>query len=242
MWILPEYVHDTDLYAASSNRSSGTLKKENRTRIHIRIIHIRRQLIIVPIHHSRRPHDIQIIHIQTFSRRSVVHENSLLTRITRVRRIRTLGVVVVEKRIQPCAIHKNITGSQDAQTPCHGTIRWRTRRAESAEIRIVQCSILREWLVRRRVGLVVRRFGLDLTHEDILRAGKLILVSRMVFHRGADQPECAGRAFDVESATGVDVYLRQGGILDVVICGPEPDILHVQPRGGFRDVHAHVGG
>lgn len=63
-----------------------------------------------------------------------------------------------------------------------------------------------------------------------------------MFHGRADEPDGAGGTFNVEAAARVDCDLRQGGVVDVVVRGPEPDVLEVERGGGGGDVHAHVGG
>ena len=160
---------------------SRTPKKENRTRININIINIRRQLRCIPIRHPRRTHRIKIIHIQILRRGGIIHENRALTGRRRASR-RAARAVMIEKRIQSRAVDEDVRRGSDAQAPCERAVGGGAGGTSNVEIGVVEGGVHGEGIIRRRVGLVVWRFGLDLAHEDVLGAGELVLVARVMFY------------------------------------------------------------
>lgn len=78
----------------------------------------------------------------------------------------------------------------------------------------------------RRIGLVVRRLGLCLAHEDVGRIEQLILVESVMFTGGADKPDPL--AFNQDTTSGKDADLGVVEVFDVVIGNPEPVVLHVK--------------
>lgn len=70
------------------------------------------------------------------------------------------------------------------------------------------------------MGLEVRRLGLQLRRVDVLGPRQLVVVQRVVLHGRADQPHGAGGRLDQQAATRVDVGLRVGLVVDVVVGGP----------------------
>lgn len=89
--------------------------------------------------------------------------------------------------------------------------------------------------------MVVRGLGLDLAHEDVLGVGELVLVKGVVLDRSADEPEGSGVGLNVQSSASVDGGLGIVGVVNIVVGGPEPVVLHVEAAGLLGDVHGHEG-
>ncbi len=90
------------------------------------------------------------------------------------------------------------------------------------------------------MGLIIRRLGLDLTHEYILGVGELILIQCVVLDGRCDEPDFALFALDVEASAGVDGDVCEVGV-EVVVSGPEPVVFYVEVGCCFGDVHRHEG-
>ena len=69
---------------------------------------------------------------------------------------------------------------------------------------------------------------MNLSHEHILRIRKLVLTEDVVFRGGSPEPEITFGRFGIETTGGVDAEAAEFGVLDVVVCNPEPDIFEVE--------------
>lgn len=88
----------------------------------------------------------------------------------------------------------------------------------------------------RRVGLVVRRLSLSLTHEDVGRIEQLVLVECVMFTGGAYKPDTF--AFNQDTTSSKDADLGVVEVFDVVVGNPEPVVLHVEIASPLGDVEA----
>ena len=92
---------------------------------------------------------------------------------------RLTGIIVVEERIQPSPIDISVRRIQHTQPPC----RLATRGfpcAENGEVRIVPPGKGHEGCSGYGARLVIRRFRLDESHEDVLGAVELVLIQSMM--------------------------------------------------------------
>lgn len=139
------------------------------------------------------------------------------------------------------AVDQNIVRVHHPQAPGGGAISGDARAAR-AEIRVSQGRVDGEGNQRIRRWHEIRCLRLELRGENVLAVGDLIVVQDMMFDRGADQPNRPIARLNVQSPTGIDGGLRIGSIIDVVVCRPQPCVLHVQTGRRCCDVHAHVCG
>ena len=102
----------------------------------------------------------------------------------------------------------------------------------------------RGWLGGR---LIVGRLGLDHGREDVLNIVEVVLVVYVVLRGCAIQPGCR-LALDEKPPSAIDGYLGHGvvciveeGVIDLMICHPEPHIVKI-PRRLLGDVQEHTGG
>lgn len=96
-----------------------------------------------------------------------------------------LRVPVLEEIVQPTAVHEDGTGIQDPKTPSPGAIRRRAVRVGGIVPAALRCEVGVEGV---RVALVIRRLMLNVTHEDVFRVGKLVVVHDAVLGSSAVQP------------------------------------------------------
>ena len=138
-------------------------------------------------------------------------------------------VVVVKETIQASAIDKDISGSENAQTPrflAAGIA------VAGTEVRVeVSCAGCEAAVESGGIGLHVRRFGLDDTGINILGISELKVVELAVFGAGTVHPDRSLR-FDENATAVVDVDLVVVGEVELVVCDPEPVIFEVNSRFG----------
>lgn len=125
--------------------------------------------------------------------------------------------VLIEERIMIRAVQEYGRRSNDPQAPRHGAV---AADASAVEGRIAEGRVGRER--RQRVGgrLEVGRLGLQLRRVDVCGARELVVVQRVVLHCRANEPHGPGCRFDQQPASCVDVGLRVGRVVDVVVGGP----------------------
>lgn len=88
----------------------------------------------------------------------------------------------------------------------------------------------------RRVGLVVGRLGLSLTHEDVGCIEQLVLVECVMFAGSAYKPDTF--AFNQDTTSSKDADLGIVEVLNVVIGNPKPAVLHVDISSLLGNVKA----
>ena len=76
----------------------------------------------------------------------------------------------------------------------------------------------------------------DLACKDSSSVYELILVFDMMLDSSANKPNRAYLALDKETSACVDGDLSQLRILNVVVCCPDPVVLHVKSGCRFGDV------
>lgn len=75
--------------------------------------------------------------------------------------------------------------------------------------------------------MVIRRLGLDHSHDNILGLVELILVESMVFRGGPIKP-CRALTLHQYSPSSIDVKLNLRDSIEIVICGPNPHIFEIR--------------
>lgn len=172
-----------------------TLINPHRTREIIHIIRIPRNTHSIPRQHTLRPNRVQSIDIHIRTPRPLHTRNPTLTRLPRRKR-RASSTVIAEKRVQARSIHKDVLAVEHPETPsCCAVARY--SRAGSGEVGVVEGGKRRKGNQGVGGGLVVRCFGLDHAHENVLGRGELVLVENVVLGPGAVEPEGAAGGFDV---------------------------------------------
>lgn len=114
-------------------------------------------------------------------------------------------------------IQEHIRRPDHPQAPRHGAV---AADAGAVKRRVTEGRVGRERRERVRVRLEIGRLGLKLRRVHVLGAGELVVVQRVVLHRRAVQPHGAGRRLDQQPAARIDVGLRVGLVVDVVVGGP----------------------
>jgi hypothetical protein len=138
--------------------------------------------------------------------------------------------VVVEETIKPSAINEDTATVHNPQSPAHITLSRYTSTARR-EIGIIPTIHNRKHDTGVRIRLPVCGLSLDLTRKDVLCVGELVLIQRVMFNCGANHPDCTRCGCAIETAACVHSDLRHFWIFDVVVCGPEPVVLHIQSCG-----------
>ena len=140
------------------------------------------------------------------------------------------GRVVVEEAVQSSTIHEDTATVHHPQSPAHIALSRNTDTA-GREIRIIPAVHDREHSTRVRIRLPVRCLRLDLSCKDVFRADELVLVQGVMFDRSADHPDSAGCGGRVQTAAGVHGDLGLVRVFDIMVCGPEPGVFHVEACG-----------
>ncbi len=84
----------------------------------------------------------------------------------------------------PSTVYQQVVRVQGTEAPCHWTVGWLPG-ACASKIRIIERGDRREGRFSIRRWLIVRRFCLDESHENVLGVRKLVLIERAVLNSGA---------------------------------------------------------
>jgi len=147
------------------------LKQRNRIRIHIIVITIHRHRRTIEQQHICRPNCTQAVHINLTITPLNTRNRGLAVLRTGI--IAASRRIVVEEGVQARAVHEDVGRVEDPQAPGAGG---------AGEGRVIECAVSGEWCGSRGYWLVVRCFGLDEAHVDVLRVGELVLVECVVLN------------------------------------------------------------
>lgn len=124
-----------------------------------------------------RAHSMQVIQIH--HTRALDAENPALTYLAAAL-VAARGAVIVEERVQARAVdeQRRVDGPQTPAICIRYLYARHVRRVERrrGEDRVVHVCVVGEGHSRVGVGLPVRRFRLDLAHEDVAGADELVLI------------------------------------------------------------------
>ena len=145
---------------------SSISKQGNRINESIQIVSIISNILPVDCDHIVRSHCVLIVNSDGAAV-ALQTEDSVLADLA-IALSRTIGRIVVEKRIKPGAINRNAVGVDNSKTP---TVRCRDSVAISLnsllrELRVVKTSNEWEWKWGARVWLVICRLRLNLLRQS----------------------------------------------------------------------------